>query len=299
MAKGIFKYMTKKTAMFGLAGALGAGIAEIISEALPEQIGNSSFFGAVGHVSLWAGIIGIGTAIALQIAQNGYLKKSIFTQSMIKIAFFGLIIGGLVGGLAQVAFAFTQGISVAAEIVSRILCWGIFGLGIGWSISYFIPNFPKKRALIAGLIGGIVGGAVFRFSFEIFPETFGRIIGVAILGFFIGLVISYMEETLREAWLTVVWTKNESTSVALGAKEIILGSSPKADIYLPADKNYGFAGIDLIHYLLSFGNEKIEHMHIIRCFYFVSVLRIKTTTTSTTSERSRGNGRIGNARQIH
>jgi hypothetical protein len=238
MGKSIFKYVTKKTLKFGLAGALGAGIAEIISEAVPQQMAGNPFWGNVGHVSLWAGIIGIGTAIALQIAQNAYLKKSFFTKSMIKTVFLGLIIGGFVGGLAQVAFAFTQGISVAAEIISRILCWGIFGLGIGWSVSYFIPNFPKKRAILAGLIGGIVGGAVFRFSFEVLPETFGRIIGVAILGFFIGLVISYMEEVLREAWLTVVWAKNETTSVALGAKEIILGSSPKADIILPASKNY-------------------------------------------------------------
>jgi hypothetical protein len=238
MAKGIFKYVTKKTAMFGFAGALGAGIAEIISEAVPQDVCGSSFFGVVGHVSIWAGIIGIGTAIALQMAQNGYLKKSIFSKSMLKTAFLGLIIGGFVGGLAQVAFAFTQGISITAEIISRILCWGIFGLGIGWSVSYFIPNFPKKRAVLAGLIGGIVGGGIFRFSFEIMPDTFGRIIGVAILGFFIGLVISYMEEVLREAWLTVVWAKNETVSVALGVKEIILGSSPKADIYLPADKNY-------------------------------------------------------------
>jgi hypothetical protein len=238
MKKGIFKYVTRKTAMFGLAGALGAGIAEIVSEAVPQQMSENPFWGNIEHVSLWAGIIGIGTAVALQIAQNVYLKKSAFSSKMIKTAFWGLIIGGFVGGLAQVAFAFTQGISVTAEIVSRILCWGIFGFGIGWSVSYFIPNFPKKRALLAGLIGGIVGGAVFRFSFEILPDTFGRIIGVAILGFFIGLMISYMEEVLREAWLTVVWAKNESTSVALGAKEIILGSSPKADIYLPADKNY-------------------------------------------------------------
>ncbi|GHV67705.1 hypothetical protein FACS1894199_13710 [Bacteroidia bacterium] len=238
MGKWNFQYITNKTAKFGLAGALGAGIAEVISEAVPQQIVSIPFWGILGHVAIWAGIIGIGTAIALQIAQNCYLRKPVLSLSMLKTAFFGGIIGGFVGGLAQVVFAFTQGISESVEIISRILCWGIFGFGLGWSVSYFIPNFPKKRALLAGLLGGIVGGAVFRFSFEILPETYGRIIGVAILGFFIGLVISFVEEVLREAWLTVVWGKNESTSVALGTKEIILGSSPKADIYLPVEKNY-------------------------------------------------------------
>jgi Ca-activated chloride channel family protein len=238
MSKNIFKYVTKKTLKFGLAGAIGAGIGDAIFELFPQQMGHDSFFGTVGNVSLWAGIIGIGTAIALQLSQNLYLRKTVFSKSMIKTLFWGLLIGGLVGGLAQVAFALTCRISVIAEIISRILCWGIFGLGIGWGISTFIPNFPKKRAIVAGLIGGIMGGIIFRFSFEIIPDIAGRIIGIAILGFFIGLVISYMEEVLREAWLTVVWAKNETTSVALGTREIILGSSPKADIHLPADKNY-------------------------------------------------------------
>jgi hypothetical protein len=52
------------------------------------------------------------------------------------------------------------------------------------------------------------------------------------LGFFIGLTISYIEEALREAWLTIIWSKNETKTVSLGEKPIVFGSSRESDIYL-------------------------------------------------------------------
>jgi len=233
------KYVTKRTLKFGIAGAIGAACGCVIADGLFEQDENyESFFEIVVSVAFWAGIIGIGTAIALQMLQNNYLRKPLFSASMLKTSILVLFLGGVSGGLAQVIFGLTYNISETVEIISRILCWGLFGLGIGWSVATFVPNFPKKRALLAGLLGGIMGGAIFRFSSIIFPDSYGRLVGVATLGFFIGLMISYVEEVLREAWLTVVWANNKTTSVALGKKEIILGSSPKADIYLPAEKNY-------------------------------------------------------------
>ena len=92
--------------------------------------------------------------------------------------------------------------------------------------------------MIAGFLGGIFGGAAFRFSFGFIPEMFSRFIGVAIIGLFIGLMISIFEELLREAWLTIEYGNNERTYISLGEKPIVIGSSPKADIYLPKEKNY-------------------------------------------------------------
>jgi Ca-activated chloride channel family protein len=236
--KPLFKYSTKKTLKFGLAGALGACIGAIPTEFF-NPFGNvSSFIGVVLRVAFWAGLIGLGISVALFIYQNVYAKKAPFSKSIIRTAIMGILIGGLAGGFAQVAFAFTNNISSLAEIISRIFCWGLLGLGIGWSVSTFVPNFPKQRALLAGFIGGLIGGALFRISFGLVNEIIGRFVGIASLGFSIGLVISYMEEVLREAWLTVVWGKNETTSVSLGSQPVILGSSTKANIYLPAEKNY-------------------------------------------------------------
>jgi Ca-activated chloride channel family protein len=236
--KTLFRYSTKKTLKFGGAGALGACIGNTVTELFNPLNGDSTFISTVLHVTLWAGFVGLGISIALFVYQNVYARKKPFSQSGIQVVLMGMVVGGLAGGLAQVVFAFTNSISFTAEIISRIVCWGLFGLGVGWSVSSFVPNFPKRRALVAGFIGGFVGGALFRVSFGLVNEVLARFVGIACLGFCIGLVISYMEEVLREAWLTVVWGKNETTSVSLGSQPVILGSSPKADIYLPADKNY-------------------------------------------------------------
>jgi hypothetical protein len=234
----LFKYSTKKTLKFGIAGALGACAGNIPTEFFNPFDDTHTFIDTILHVAFWAGLIGLGISVALFMYQNVYAKRSPFSVGISSTIVMGLVIGGLAGGLAQVVFAFTNNISVSAEIISRIVCWGLFGLGVGWSVTTFVPNFPKQRALLASFIGGLIGGALFRASFGFIHEIAGRFIGIASLGFAIGLVISYMEEVLREAWLTVVWAKNETTSVSLGAKSVILGSSPKADIYLPAHKNY-------------------------------------------------------------
>jgi Ca-activated chloride channel family protein len=232
----IFKYTTKKTLIFGLAGALGSLVAEGISEFFAQEA--SSRLEVVIHTTLWTGFISLGIALALIIAQNIYFKKSIFSGSILRAGWRGVLTGAIAGGIAQIVFSNTARISVPVEITSRIICWGIFGLGSGWGISMFVPNYPQKTAMIAGFMGGAIGGAVFRFSIVYMPEVAGRLLGIAIVGFFIGLMISYMEELLREAWLTVVWGENEKTSVSLGVKSVILGSSSESDIYLPKEKNY-------------------------------------------------------------
>jgi hypothetical protein len=88
--------------------------------------------------------------------------------------------------------------------------------------------------MLSGFLGGAIGGAIFRATFFL-PAVLGRITGIMILGFFIGLTISIIEEALREAWLTIIWGKNETTTVSLGQKPILFGSSKEADIYLPTN----------------------------------------------------------------
>jgi Ca-activated chloride channel family protein len=90
--------------------------------------------------------------------------------------------------------------------------------------------------MLAGLLGGIIGGALFRATSGILSDVAGRIFGIGILGVFIGITISVVEEMLREAWITIGWGKNETTNVSLGAKALVLGSSPEADVFLPRNK---------------------------------------------------------------
>jgi Ca-activated chloride channel family protein len=192
--------------------------------------------GNVLGVAAWSAIISLGVSVALLIAQNIYLKKKIPSKSFIRTMVLGILSGAAAGALAQIIFAFTSFISTAAEIISRVLCWGLMASGVGFGVSLFVPNYPRKRAMLAGLLGGIIGGLIFRATFNLLPETAGRIFGITVLGLFIGFTISVAEEMLREAWITIDWGRNETTSVSLGAKPLVLGSSPEADVYLPRNR---------------------------------------------------------------
>lgn len=253
MEINLLKYTTKKTLIFGLAGAIGALVGDGISE-LFVNIESTGFMISLLQVTLWTGFISLGISLGLLISQNIYFKKSMFSKEVINAGIRGVLIGAFAGGFAQVVFSFTSSISETVEISSRIICWGIFGLGTGWGISLFVPNYPKKTAMIAGFLGGVIGGAAFRvtFIFTFLPIIMGRLIGVAILGLFIGLMISYIEELLREAWLTVSWSKDEKVFISLGTKPIVIGSSSEADIYLPKEKNY-----PLITAIIKIENSKV------------------------------------------
>ncbi|MDR2313078.1 MAG: hypothetical protein LBE02_00920, partial [Spirochaetaceae bacterium] len=228
----------KKTLVFGIAGGLGAAVGELLSEPVSAIVEQSpaSFTGNVLYVALWAALISLGVSIGLLLAQSIYLRKPPRSASLVKTMILGILSGAIAGAAAQVIFSFTQNISTAAEIISRIICWGLMACGVGFGVSLFVPNYPRTRAMIAGLLGGLAGGVIFRATFGLLPGIAGRIFGISVLGLFIGLTISIVEEILREAWITVVWARNETTNVSLGAKPLVLGSSPEADVYLRRDK---------------------------------------------------------------
>jgi Ca-activated chloride channel family protein len=231
----MFDRITKKTAFYAAGGAIGAAVLEFVMELTPLR----TLTGEV-HVALWFGVTALGLSIGLITAQHVYFKRMPRRATLPKPLAIGLICGAIAGGVAQFIFSVAQNMGFALPVIRVIqaLCWGLAGLGVGLGVSFFVPNYPRGRALLAGFAGGAIGGAAFLLlgAFDILPEDAARVIGVAILGAAIGLTISAVEEILREAWLTVIWAKNETTSISLGEKPVILGSAPEAIVHLPSDK---------------------------------------------------------------
>jgi MFS family permease len=167
----MFKRVTRKTIFFGISGAISACFAEVITETIPyfnRQPG--SLIENITSTARWVGVISLCVSIGLLTAQNFYLKKMPQFQSALKVAILSILTGMITGGLAQIVFSLTADSSPLTEIVSRVSCWGILGLGVGLGASLFVTNYPKKRAMLSGFIGGFIGGAVFRSSFDIFSK---------------------------------------------------------------------------------------------------------------------------------
>jgi hypothetical protein len=283
-AGDLAKNVTRKSRVFGIAGGIGAVAGEILSEPI-YSLSPSSFMGIVLFTASWAGLISLGVSVGLLIAQNIYLKKRLPSKSFIKTAILGIVSGAVAGAVAQVLFAFTNTISTAAEIISRIICWGIMACGVGMGVSLFVPNYPRKRAMLAGLLGGIIGGALFRASFGLLPDVAGRIFGIGILGVFIGLTISIVEEILREAWITIDWGKNETTNVSLGKNAVALGSSPEADVYLPRNKFPPVAAVIKIENSKVIVGNKLDN----RCLEIADNSELNLGTVKITVHTKKGN----------
>jgi hypothetical protein len=219
--------ITKRTLIFAIAAGVGALAGAVLSEPLLRQ-GLGTFWSNIIYIGLWAGLIGLGISVALIAAQTFYLKKKFAIGSILKSAFMGIAVGVISGALAQFIYNFTQHISPAVNVISRVICWGIFGWGLGWGVSFYIPNYPAKRAMLAGFAGGVIGGVI---CVTLESTMLGRLSEI-MLGLVIGLAISWVEEAFREAWLTIVWGPKETTTISLGAKSVVFGSSREADVYL-------------------------------------------------------------------
>lgn len=74
---------------------------------------------------------------------------------------------------------------------------------------------------------GTLGGALFVLIGVLskFPEFLARLIGLAAIGFCIGLMIVIAEVAFRDAWLEVHYGTHETRTVSLGAQSILIGSN--------------------------------------------------------------------------
>jgi len=229
------KKISERTVAFGIAGALGGGIGTLITELFLSNEYSTNIQVLIA-MAIWAAFIGMCISIGLLVAQSIYQKKKPEIKLLVKTTLIGFGMGAISGAIAQFIYGSTiENMTIIVSEIIRALCWGIMGIGVGLGVSLFVPNYPKKRAIIAGFVGGFIGSIFFIILANTLSEVAGRFFGLAILGFFIGFTISIIEEALREAWLTVIWGKNESRTISLGDKPIVFNSSPGADIYISKD----------------------------------------------------------------
>jgi hypothetical protein len=222
--------ISRKTLIFGAAGGVGAFAGELVSEVFRDS-GPGTSIGNIIQMAIWGAFVGLGISVGLFVIQTLSIKRKLNTGLLIRTVLIGLAAGAVSGGFAQFIFNYTQFISPLVKQVTNALCWGVMGMGLGLGASFYVPNYPPKRAALAGTIGGTLGGTIYVLLMDV--SLLGSIIGIVVLGAAIGLAISWVEEALREAWLTVVWGPKETATVSLGTKPVVFGSTPEADVYLP------------------------------------------------------------------
>jgi Ca-activated chloride channel family protein len=226
-----------KKRLFGLigfgSGAVGALIANMFAENHSNIFFISIIFISIIMVALWAAISAAVISIGLYFAIDVYSHRQTDWLKLLKNAVpWGILAGLISGGVAQTIFGLTVFPNALVQGTFQALCWGLYGLILGWSLSHSIRNLDKNKAIIAGAMGGIIGGFGFLFTSALLAETLGRMIGVGILGAALALCLILVEEHYRSAYLEVHWARNEVSNFTLGRVPIHIGGGKEEDIFI-------------------------------------------------------------------
>ena len=204
---------------------VGKQIAAITTSTFPR----SQFQSLLIATSLWTGVLAVGTFLALIVAQNSYLRHPILRVGQAIAGALGSLAAGLVAGaVGQLPLYEGLGGVAALQLAGRIVAWSLLGGLLGWGMAFFLPNLNPRRALVGGGVGGAMGAVGFLGAASALDDMAGRLLGAAILGFFIGLAIAFIEAAFRQAWLEVEYGPQEVRTVNLGAEPVSIGSDAKA-----------------------------------------------------------------------
>ena len=201
---------------------------------------NYSIIDSVLSTGGWTAFLAMGISLALIMGQNRYMHLPLLTVRKGIISTFGSLAAGMIAGaIGQIVFLPFSSIA-GLEITGYIVAWVILGALVGGGTRFFVPNLKLKNALLGGTVGGGIGGSGFLITASIFGDVLGRLSGTSMIGFFIGLMIAWIEQKQLESqpYLLVNWTATEQTTYLLGTKAILIGSSLNVEIPLNASDGF-------------------------------------------------------------
>ncbi len=221
-----------RTYFYAVLGGIGGLVGWQVSNLLGLSFGPNLYVEEL----LVGALVGLCVGLFIGIAE-GVMTLN-FVQAAKAGVFSGLL--GLVAGAIGLPLSEFLFQTIGAGYFGRALGWGVFGLLIGLSESFFGKSQAWK-GMLGGFVGGAIGGVLLESVYRFFnnPLT-GKAAGLVLLGALVGAFISLTEVLLGRAWLEVTSGKLKGTEFILdkfmhaGGPSIAIGSSPlKSEIVLP------------------------------------------------------------------
>ena len=219
----------KKALQFGISGAVGGFVGNLMTEPFMQRItGSASFFDSVLSTARWFGLVGGGIATAIMFGYYYYIKgKPQIKQALKNGGLFGLIAGAISGAIAEAIYS---GIGDGDNELLRVICWGIAGSLLGLGLAQRIPNLGALRGMGGGGVGGVLGGCLFILFAYNLSGTAGRLAGYAAIGFWIGIMLVVAETLFNKAWLVISYDTGANRTLTLGSEPITFGSDENLSI---------------------------------------------------------------------
>jgi hypothetical protein len=134
------------------------------------------------------------------------------------------------------------GLALLVHIMGRSAAWAMASIpaGIGQGIA-----LREKKVILNGLLGAVLGGLLGGLLFDPITIAFtpkngqaelSRAVGFTVIGIMVGLFVGLVEQWTKTAWLLMRAGPLAGKQFILYRNPTVLGSSPKADIYLFKDE---------------------------------------------------------------
>jgi hypothetical protein len=132
------------------------------------------------------------------------------------------------------------GLALLILMMGRAMFWMVAALpaGLGQGIA-----LRERKVILNGILGGALGGLVGGLLFDPIVillrnpgnASASRAVGFTMIGAMVGLFVGFVEQWTKTAWLMLRTGPLAGKQFVLYHSPTVLGSSPKADIYLFKD----------------------------------------------------------------
>jgi hypothetical protein len=153
-----------------------------------------------------------------------------------------MIMSGLAMQISPPAseFDMPKGFGLFLLIVGRAMAWSLAAIPAG--LGQGIALREKKvvwNGLLGAVLGGLLGGMLFDPIYMLLADphdaSVSRGVGFGVIGVMVGVFVGLVEQWTKTAWMLMRAGPLAGKQFVMYRNETIVGSSPKADIYLFKD----------------------------------------------------------------
>jgi FHA domain len=203
-----------------------------------------------------AGLIGMFLGAAEGAMCRNAQRAAICAVVGLGVGFAGGLVSLVVAGIlfqitSAIAIAFSKkppqdgelptGLGFLFWMMGRASAWALAAIpaGIGQGIALREPKV-FLNGLLGGVLGGLLGGMAFDPISKVFVSPDGeawlsRGVGLTLIGLMVGLFVGMVEQWTKSAWLLMKAGPLAGKQFVVFRNPTVLGSAPKADVYLFKD----------------------------------------------------------------
>jgi hypothetical protein len=256
----IIRFLYSSYFYLSLDSGLGAFLGWLVLEPFFDDRGaaREEFqWGAVLLFPTVAGLIGMFLG-AVEGAMCRNAQRAVICAAVgLGVGFVGGLVSIFIAGFmflitSSMAVAFSRkpprpgelptGIGFLFLMMGRASAWALAAIpaGIGQGIALREPKV-LLNGLLGGVLGGLLGGMAFDPISRVFVSPDGeawlsRGVGLTLIGLMVGLFVGMVEQWTKSAWLLMKAGPLAGKQFVVFRNPTVLGSAPKADVYLFKDE---------------------------------------------------------------